>query len=225
MNNIELFDNYISGQLPQREREDFEARLASDSAFFSEFQLHLQAIHGIQKEEEEDCIEFGYAMGALSKEELNEIIGKKTAKRVKLINYQKYLWPLSAAAVVIFALIFNHNQSIESQYAIDDIIYAYNEPMFSNRGGEAIDISKCNKEELKDRRSLMLLTLWDIYKYSETTQDALVNGKGLAMVYIKLHNREKAREILQELVDKYKADEDYAESVAECIRILNQISK
>jgi hypothetical protein len=71
----------------------------------------------------------------------------------------------------------------------------------------------------------MLPTLWDIYEDSETTQDALVNGKGLAMVYIKLHNREKAREILQELVDKYKADEDYAESVAECIRILNQISK
>ena len=221
MNNIELFDNYISGQLPQREREDFEARLASDSAFFSEFQLHLQAIHGIQKEEEEDSIEFGYAMKALSKEELNEIIGKKAAKKVKFINFQKYLWPLSAAAVVIFALIFNHNQSIESQYAIDDIIYAYNEPMLSNRGGEAIDISKCNEEELKD----MLPTLWDIYEDSETTQDALVNGKGLAMVYIKLHNREKAREILQELVDKYKADEDYAESVAECIRILNQISK
>jgi hypothetical protein len=221
MNNIELFDNYISGQLPQREREDFEARLASDSAFFSEFQLHLQAIHGIQKEEEEDCIEFGCAMKVLSKEELNAIIGNKTAKKVKFINFQKYLWPLSAAAVVIFALIFDHNQSIESQYAIDDIVYAYNEPMLSNRGGEAIDISKCNKEELED----MLPTLWDIYEDSETTQDALVNGKGLAMVYIKLHNREKAREILQELVDKYKADEDYAESVAECIRILNQISK
>lgn len=221
MNNIELFDNYISGQLPQREREDFEARLASDSAFFSEFQLHLQAIHGIQKEEEEASIEFGYAMKSLTKEELNAIIGNKTAKKVKFINFQKYLWPLSAAAVVIFALIFNHNKSIESQYAIDDIIYAYNEPMLSNRGGEAIDISKCNKEELED----MLPTLWDIYEDSETTQDALVNGKGLAMVYIKLHNREKAREILQELVDKYKADEDYAESVAECIRILNQISK
>lgn len=221
MNNIELFDNYISGQLPQREREDFEARLASDSAFFSEFQLHLQAIHGIQKEEEEDSIEFGYAMKALSKEELNEIIGKKAAKKVKFINFQKYLWPLSAAAVVIFALIFNHNQSIESQYAIDDIIYAYNEPMLSNRGGEAIDISKCNEEELKD----MLPTLWDIYEDSETTQDALVNGKGLAMVYIKLHNREKAREILQELVSKYSTEEDYAESIAECRKILNQISK
>lgn len=221
MNNIELFDNYISGQLPQRERENFEARLASDSAFFSEFQLHLQAIHGIQKEEEEDSVEFGCAMKALSKEELNEIIGKKTAKRVKLINYQKYLWPLSAAAVVIFALIFNHNQSIESQHAIDNILYSYNEPMFSNRGGEAIEISEYNDDKLKE----ILPILCDIYKSSATVQDALVNGKGLAMVYIKLHDREKAREILQELVSKYSTEEDYAESIAECRKILNQISE
>lgn len=221
MDNIELFDKYISGDLSQEEIIGFEERLASDSALSEDFKLHLLAIRGIQKEEEQDCLEFGNAMKSLTKEELNAIIGNKTAKKVKFINFQKYLWPLSAAAVVIFALIFNHNQSIESQYAIDDIIYAYNEPMLSNRGGEAIDISKCNKEELED----MLPTLWDIYEDSETTQDVLVNGKGLAMIYIKLHNREKAREILQELVDKYKADEDYAESVAECIRILNQISK
>ena len=221
MNNIELFDNYISGQLPQREREDFEARLASDSSFFSEFQLHLQAIHGIQKEEEEDCIEFGHAMKSLTKEDLNAIIGKKTTKKVKLINFQQYLWPLSAAAAVVLAFIFNHNQSLESQYTIDNILYAYNEPMFSNRGGEAIDISKCNEEELEE----ILPVLLSIYTNSETTQDALVNGKGLAMVYIKLHNREKAREILQELVSKYNTEEDYAESIAECRKILNQISE
>lgn len=221
MNNIELFDNYISGQLPQREREDFEARLASDSAFFSEFQLHLQAIHGIQKEEEEDSIEFGNAMKSLTKEELNAIIGNKTAKKVKFINFQKYLWPLSAAAVVIFALIFNHNQSVKSQYAIDNILYSYNEPMFSNRGGEAIEISEYNDDKLKE----ILPILCDIYKSSSTIQDALVNGKGLAMIYIKLHNREKAREILQELISKYEAMEDYAESIAECRKILNQISE
>lgn len=221
MNNIELFDSYLCGLLSQGERESFESRLASDSAFASDFRLHLIAIKGIQKKEEEDCIEFGHAMRALSKEELNEIIGKKSNSRVIHLNFQKYLWPLSAAAVVIFAFIFNHNQNIKSQHAIDNILYSYNEPMLSNRGGEAIDITKCNKEELED----MLPTLWNIYADSETTQDALVNGKGLAMVYIKLHNREKAREILQELVDKHKANEDYAESIAECIRILNQISE
>ncbi len=221
MDNIELFDKYISGELPQKETVDFEERLASDSAFEEEFRLHLLAVRAIQAEEELDCIEFGHAMKSLTKEDLNAIIGKKTTKKVKLINFQQYLWPLSAAAAVVLAFIFNHNQSLESQYTIDNILYAYNEPMFSNRGGEAIDISKCNKEELED----ILPRLLSIYTNSETTQDALVNGKGLAMVYIKLHNREKAREILQDLVDKYKADEDYAESVAECIRILNQISE
>lgn len=221
MNNIELFDNYLGDKLSQRERGDFEARLASDSAFSSEFHLHLLAIHGIQKEEEEDCVEFGHAMKALSKEELNGIIGKKNERKVKYINFQKYLWPLSVAAVVIFAFIFNHHQSLGSQHAIDNLLYSYNEPMFSNRGGEAIDICEYNDEKLNE----ILPDLCDIYKSSSTIQDALVNGKGLAMIYIKLHNREKAREILQELISKYEAMEDYAESIAECRKILNQISE
>ena len=221
MNNIELFDNYISGQLPQREREDFEARLASDNTFASEFSLHLITIQGIQKEEEEDCIEFGHAMKSLSKEELNGIIGKKPVGKVKHVNFQKYLWPLSAAAVVIFAFIFNHNQSIESQQSIDNLLYSYNEPMFSNRGGEAIEISGYNDDKLKE----ILPMLCDIYESSGTVQDALVNGKGVAMVYIKLHDRDKAREILQELIDRYEAEEEYTESIAECRKILNQISE
>lgn len=221
MNNIELFDNYISGQLPQRERKDFEARLASDNAFASEFCLHLITIQGIQKEEKEDCIEFGHAMKSLSKEDLNEIIGKKPVGKVKHVNFQKYLWPLSAAAVVIFAFIFNHNQSIESRQSIDNLLYSYNEPMFSNRGGEAIDISEYNDDKLNE----ILPVLCNIYKSSATVQDALVNGKGLAVVYIKLHDREKAREILQELISKYSADEIYTESIAECRKILNQISE
>ena len=227
MDNIELFDKYIAGKLSQDETVYFEERLTSDSAFASEFRLHLHIVRGIQKEEEEDCIEFGHAMKSLSKEELNEIIGNKTEKKTRHINFQRYLWPLSAAAVVLLAFIVNHNQSVESQYAIDNILYSYNEPMFSNRGGDAIDISEYNEDELKE----VLQTLHSLYDNSETAQDALVNGKGLAMVYIKLHDRDKAREILEGLICKYEKlyaepqMDEYAESIAECKKILNQISE
>lgn len=227
MDNIELFDKYIAGELSQNEAADFEEKLASDSAFASEFRLHLHVVRGIQKEEEEDCIEFGHAMKSLSKEELNEIIGKKTEKKTRHINFQRYLWPLSAAAVVLLAFIVNHNQSVESKYAIDNILYSYNEPMFSNRGGDAIDISGYNEDELKS----VLPILHSLYDNSETEQDALVNGKGLAMVYIKLHDRDKAREILEELIYKYEKmyaqpqKDEYAESIEECKKILNQISE
>ena len=250
MDNIELFDKYIAGKLSQYETVDFEERLASDSAFAAEFRLHLHVVRGIQKEEEEDCIEFGHAMKSLSKEELNEIIGKKR-KTIDLkpnldnqfaaasfevgsdnnnergrfsLNYQ---WLLSVAAVVLLAFIVNHNQSVESQYAIDNILYSYNEPMFSNRGGDAIDISGYNEDELKE----VLPILQSVYDNSETAQEALVNGKGLAMVYIKLHDRDKAREILEDLICKYEIKciepqmDEYVESIAECKRILNQISE
>ena len=33
MDNIELFDKYISGKLSEKDTVDFEERLASDSAF------------------------------------------------------------------------------------------------------------------------------------------------------------------------------------------------
>ena len=43
------------------------------------------------------------------------------------------------------------------------------------------------------------------------------------MIYIKLHDRAKAKAVLQELIEKYKSEADYVESVAECRKILNQI--
>lgn len=251
MDNIELFDKYIAGKLSQNETVYFEERLTSDSAFASEFRLHLHIVRGIQKEEEEDCIEFGHAMKSLSKEELNEIIGKKRKTIYLKPNLDKpiaaaftkdgsdnnknergrfslnYQWLLSVAAVVVLAFIVNHNQSVESQYAIDNILYSYNEPMFSNRGGDAIDISGYNEDELKE----VLPILQSVYDNSETAQEALVNGKGLAMVYIKLHDRDKAREILEELIYKYEKmyaqpqKDEYAESIEECKKILNQISE
>lgn len=219
MENQELFDNYILGKLSSEQIEDFEKRMANDSDFATEYKLYLMAINGIRKEEEQDCFEFGHAMKSITKEELKEIVGKKSGGKIKKLNFQRYLWPLSTAAVIVVAFTLTFSMERKTRYSIDDILYSYNEPMFSNRGGETIDISSYTDKELKS----LLPTIVTLYEQSETIQETLVNGKGLAMIYIKLHDRAKAKAILQELIEKYKSEAEYVESVAECRKILNQI--
>lgn len=219
MEKQELFDNYILGKLSPEQIVDFEKRMANDSDFATEYKLHLMTINGIRKEEEQDCFEFGHAMKSMTKEELKEIVGKKSGGKIKRLNFQRYLWPLSTAAVIIVAFTLTLNLERNARHSIDDMLYSYNEPMFSNRGGETIDISSSTDKELRS----LLPTIVTLYEQSETIQETLVNGKGLAMIYIKLHDREKAKAVLQELIEKYKSEAEYVESVAECRKILNQI--
>lgn len=229
MEQIELFDNYITGTLTQEQILEFEKRLEEDKEFSKEFHLYIAMVNGIRKEEEQDCIEFGHAMKSLTKDKLLEIVGKKEKPKAnieepkldKVINFQRYLWPLSTAAIIVIAFTITFNIERKSRYAMDDMLYSYNEPMFANRGGEDLNISNCNDDELR----AMLPALQTIYQNSETTQEALINGKGLAMVYVKLHERDKAKIILQELIDKYHAEEEYAEAVEECRRLLSQLEQ
>ena len=219
MENQELFDKYIKRELTEEQLNEFNARLKSDKEFFNDFQLFLLVVHGFQREEEQDCLEFANAMKRLSKEELQGIIGKKQEKPARMINIQRYFWPLSSAAILIIAFIFTYNIEKQSRYSIDDMIYTYNEPVYANRGGEDIDFSNINNENLEE----LLPKLQMVYNEASNAQDEFIYGKSLAVVYIKLHNRNAARTILQELINKYKNNSEYSYAVAECRKILEQI--
>lgn len=78
MENQELFDCYLAETLSKEECVAVENRLASDAAFAQEFKLYLTIVYNIRKEEEQDCMEFGYAMRSITKEQLQAIVGKKT---------------------------------------------------------------------------------------------------------------------------------------------------
>lgn len=79
MERIDLFDRYIFGQLSKEEKESMELRLASDAEFASEYNIYLLCVNGIRNEVEQDNIEFYQAMKGLSREELSEVVGKKSA--------------------------------------------------------------------------------------------------------------------------------------------------
>lgn len=219
MENQEKFDKYIKGELTTNEKNEFDARLKSDKEFAEEFQLYLLVVRNIQREEEQDCIEFAKAMKGLSKEGLKNIIGKKPEKKARVIDLQRYVWPLSSAAILIIAFIFTYNIEKQSRYSMDDMIYSYNEPNYANRGGEYIDFGDIESDKLEE----LLPELRAVYNEANDVQDEFIYGKNLAIVYIKLHNRADARTILQQLIDKHRNNPEWSAAVAECEKILEQI--
>lgn len=227
MENQELFDKYIKGLLSESEKTEFESRLMNDNALTSEFKTYLFVVKGIQNEEAQDCADFGTAMKKLTKEQLQEIVGvKANPKQKKVLKFSPWLWSsMSAAAVIAIVVMISFNMINQSQMDFNNAQYmAYNiiaEHNFDDggfRGGANLaieDFSAISSEELKEK-----LHLYETAYQQD--QDELI-GLNLAMIYLKLHNKDKALEILKELNEEYK--DSYPEFAQQCQNIINQIEK
>ena len=214
MDNNTLFDNYIKGTMSEQETKSFENDLKNDKSLSDEFRLYLLTVSAIIKEEEQDDIEFFHAMNSINKEELNEITrGKGSGKKISLSNYLISISSVAAVLVITMNIMFN----IMRNNREDELIYAFNEPSFVVRGGQTIE--KIDSENIVD----ILPQAIEIYEKAENPQEELNNGKSLAIIYIKLHKREKARIILQDLINKYNEDEDYSGFTKKLEIILQQI--
>lgn len=231
MKNQELFDKYIHGELSPGEKVNFESKLKADKEFAKEFKTFLLVVQGIQKEEQQDCADFGAAMKKLSKEELQEIIGAKANPRQKkVLKFSPWLWSsMSAAAVVAIVITISFNLINQSrldvnnaQYMAYNIIAEYNFIDGGYRGGSNMvieDFSTISDEELNKK-----LPLYETaYQQAQDDFDIQEAGLNLAMIYLKLHNKDKTLEILTELNTKYKdSDPEFAQ---QCQDIINQIEK
>lgn len=234
MERIELFDNYINNQLSDAQRSEFDAKLKADEKFASDFKTYLFTVDGICREAHQDNLDFGLAMKGLSKEKLKEIIGKRdvvepTAAsaerkseevRPKVVRLRPWMWQAaSIAAVVIIAFTVVFNIEKNARYSVDNAIYACADvnPDLVRGGGEPIDISSMNDDELK----VKLPELASLYQSASTTDEIADYGYALAMAYLRLHDRDKAKEVLEQLVSRFNGNEDYAESVNKWKSILN----
>lgn len=223
MENQELFDKYINGELSPAEKANFESKLKADKEFANEFKTFLLVVQSIQKEEQQDCADFGAAMKKLSKEQLQEIVGAKTKpKQKKVLKFSPWIWSsMSAAAVIAIVVMISFNMINQSQMDLNNAQYmAYNiiaEHNFDDggfRGGANLaieDFSAISEEELKERLHL--------YETAYQQDQDELTGLNLAMIYLKLHNKDKALEILQELNAKYPKSEYQFQ------RIIEQIEK
>ena len=78
MDNIDLFDRYISGDLTAEEKAAFDNQLAADTDFATDFRLYKTTVRGVIKEEIERKRELEEAFKHLNEEGL---MGKRRTKK------------------------------------------------------------------------------------------------------------------------------------------------
>lgn len=219
MERIESFDKYISGEMSDTEVAEFKRKLSEDKDFSSDFQIYKMVVKGIVMEEKEKEAELDNAFNNLSKDDLRKIVGPKktiakTSKsKAKVVYMASWITSVAAVAVIAFSLTFNIQRSARNN--VDDIMFdCYYSPV--SRGGEDIvDLSKASEAEIKKQ----LPKMEKVYNKATDEQDISSYGINLAMVYLKIHDRDNARKVLLD-VKKRSTDNDVKNI---CDKLLKQI--
>lgn len=233
MDNIDLFDKYIKGELSEKERHEFDTRLKDDKSFAADFKVYSATVAGICKEAEQDNKDFEVAMKHISKEQLREIIGKKNdnkaeipiaaSKVVKTIKpnfFRTWMWQAACWAIIIGgAAIWIVRANTNARYSVDNAIYAsaYVYEGQSRGGINIPDLNSLSDKELKDK----LPTFMAQFNECEDSDDIYEVGYPLVMAYMRLHERDKAKEILNKMINKLSIDENYTEEVSKLKSILD----
>lgn len=220
MERIESFDKYISGEMSDTEVAEFKRKLSEDKDFSSDFQIYKMVVKGIVMEEKEKEAELDNAFNNLSKNDLRKIVGPKktiakTSKsKAKVVYMASWITSVAAVAVIAFSLTFNIQRSARNN--VDDIMFdCYYSPV--SRGGEDIvDLSKASEAEIKKQ----LPKMEKVYNKATDEQDISSYGINLAMVYLKIHDRDNARKVLLDVKSKC-VDNPYI--MGHCDKLLEKI--
>lgn len=219
MERIESFDKYISGEMSDTEVAEFKRKLSEDKDFSSDFRIYKMIVKGIVMEENDKEAELDNAFKNLSKDDLRKIVGPKktiakTSKsKAKVVYIASWITSVAAVAVIAFSLTFNIQRSARNN--VDDIMFdCYYSPV--SRGGEDIvDLSKASEAEIKKQ----LPKMEKVYNKATDEQDISSYGINLAMVYLKIHDRDKARKVLLDV--KKKCTDNDVKNI--CDKLLKQI--
>ena len=219
MERIESFDKYISGEMPDTEVAEFKRKLSEDKDFSSDFQIYKMVVKGIIIEEKEKEAELDNAFKKLSKDDLRKIVGPKkhiaktSNSKAKVVYMASWVASVAAVVVIAFSLTFNIQRSARNN--VDDIMFdCYYSPV--SRGGEDIvDLSKASEAKIKKQ----LPKMEKVYNKATDEQDISSYGINLAMVYLKIHDRDKARKVLLDV--KKKCTDNDVKNI--CDKLLKQI--
>lgn len=183
--------------------------------------IEALARQAIYRTAEEENTELGVALKHISPEQLREITsGSYSRAATRAFKGRRSLtWMWQAACWVLIVggaalwITLNHRQA---NYNIDEIVADY---CMSSRGGEEpVNISDMDEEQV--RESIPLLEKEYATADPDDVQECQMAGLNLAMAYLKIHDRKKAREILEELKMRFKDDEEF---VRQCDRIIRTI--
>lgn len=219
MERIESFDKYISGEMSDKEVAEFKRKLSEDKDFSSDFQIYKMVVKGIVMEENDKEAELDNAFKNLSKDDLRKIVGPKktiaktSMSKAKIVYMASWITSVAAVAIIAFSLTFNIQRSARNN--VDDIMFdCYYSPV--SRGGEDIvDLSKASEAEIKKQ----LPKMEKVYNKATDEQDISSYGINLAMVYLKIHDRDNARKVLLDV--KKKCTDNDVKNI--CDKLLKQI--
>lgn len=219
MERIESFDKYFSGEMSDTEVAEFKRKLSEDKDFSSDFRIYKMIVKGIVMEENDKEAELDNAFKNLGKDDLRKIVGPKktiakTSKsKAKVVYIASWITSVAAVAVIAFSLTFNIQRSARNN--VDDIMFdCYYSPV--SRGGEDIvDLSKASEAEIKKQ----LPKMEKVYNKATDEQDISSYGINLAMVYLKIHDRDNARKVLLDV--KKKCTDNDVKNI--CDKLLKQI--
>lgn len=202
MERIELFDKYISGEMSESEVADFKRKLSKNKELSSDFQIYKMVVKGIYKEENNKEAELDNAFKSLSKDDLRKIIGPRLTivkgDKPKAKIFYMASWVASVAVIVVNAFTLTFNIQRSARNSVDDVMFdCYYSPI--SRGGEdVVDLSKANEAEIKKQLPKMV----EAYKKASDEQELSSYGINLAMVYLKIHDRDNARKVLLDIRTK-----------------------
>lgn len=219
MDRIELFDKYISGEMSETEVLDFKRKMSEDKDFSSDFKIYKMIVKGIYMEEKDKEAELDNAFKSLSKDDLRKIVGPKMTivkggkSKAKVVYMAS--WIASVAAVIVIAFTFTFNILRSAKNSVDNIMFdCYYTPV--SRGGEDIvDLSKASEAEVRTK----LPSIVEEYKKASDEQEISSYGINLAMVYLKIHDRDNARKVLLDV--KARCTDNDIKDI--CDKLLKQI--
>lgn len=231
MDNIDRFDDFINGKLSDEERREFEDKLKTDKEFASDFKLYCLTVIGISREAEQDNRDFGEAMKRISKEELSAIIGarKESTKGQSTIppiptqpaRFRKWLlWQsIGVAALLGIAVIYiviakNEANTVkqsalamnqEAMDRVDNAIYIFSDYSQGVSRSGGVNIFQLSDDELKAQLPALESD------FLEQTDDRVIadDGSELVMAYIRLHERDKAKKLLTDLIARFQNNSDF----------------
>lgn len=208
-----ISDNTLS----DAEAAAFELQLENDENFASEFEIYLLTVRGICQEAEQDDIEFAYAMKSLTKEQMEDAIGKSSKPRQIKPSYlkQNMWWLTSMAAMFIMAIGICYSIYSSSQNKLCDIVYhyAYN-PANLPRSNDSIYYETARYFNLNimslDEIKTELPKIKSYFDADEIdSQDWHIDGTTLAMAYLKLHRKSDAIKVLETLATNSSEPQEY----------------
>ena len=220
MERIELFDRYISGEMSESEVADFKRKLSENKELSSDFQIYKMVVKGIYEEENDKEAELDNAFKSLSKDDLRKIVGPRLTivkgDKPKAKIFYMVSWVASVAAIVVIAFTLTFNMQRSARNSVDDVMFdCYYNP-YSRSASNIEDLSESSIQQLQQ----VMPTLIQKYNKATDVQDITEQGINLAMVYLKLHDREKARHILNDVKQKCS---DNVQIQKQCDKLLDKL--